>query len=186
MPEPTPANFRPGAREDDEPLRALGAELRESGESADLTFLRAIHLAGHAVAAEVCGLSYPDLSLEPAPSEACPYAPRRDSAGHGPARNGVEAAIIASMGGGEAERLAGSEPAGACIDVARWLTDGEPREAEPFLEWLRLKAERAVAHPLRQRVILAVAYALRDGGVLSSAQIEATALRETALYMRGQ
>jgi hypothetical protein len=181
-----PMNFRQGAGDaSDEPLRTLSAALPESGAGPDPRLLRAIHLAGHAVAAEVCGLNYPDLSLDGTPAEPCPYVPRSDGSGRGPARNGTEAAIIASMGGVEAERLAGADPA-ACIDVARWLTDGESREAEPFLEWLRLKAERAVTHPLRQRVILAVARALLESGMLSSTQIEATALRETALYMRGQ
>ncbi|MSP21809.1 MAG: hypothetical protein EXR66_02115 [Dehalococcoidia bacterium] len=146
----------------------------------------AVHLAGHAVAAEACGLGYPELNLDAASAARCSYVALRTGSGHGPARNGVEAAIIASLAGIEAQRLAGGDPGAACVEVAPWLTDGESRDAEPYVEWLRLKAERTVEHPLRQRLILGIALALVEAGGLTSAQIEPLAARETALYMRGQ
>jgi hypothetical protein len=180
----SPPDARPAPRPSDEPLRHLAVRTPDSGQ-ARTTQLAAIHLAGHAVAAEVCGLGYPPLRLESEPT-ACGFVPRRDGGGHGPARNGIEAAIITSLAGVEAERLAGAHPDSACLEVAAWLTDGEPRDAEPYIEWLRLKAERTVEHPLRQRLILALAAALLERGALSPSEIEVIALAETSAYMRGQ
>lgn len=148
--------------------------------------LAAIHLAGHAVAAAACGLPYPALELERPDANACSYVAARDGRGGGPARTGIEAAIIATLAGPEAERLAGGEAVPPCLDMRGWLTDGDPREAEPYLDWLRLKAERTVEHPLRQRLILAIARALLECGALRGPEIEELARHETGLYMRGQ
>jgi len=181
-------------RAPDEPLRRAALD-GDSGVVVDGRFLAAVHLAGHAVAAEACGTEYPQLRLEPSSDAAvsgahCGFevnAGTGDEArGGGPARTGLEAAIIASLAGVEAERLAGGTAEGQCSDVARWLTDGDPRDAEPYIEWLRLKAERTVEHPLRQRVILAIARALLASGALESREIELLAAQETGRYMRGQ
>ena len=161
----------------------------------DPRLLAAIHLAGHAVASEACGRDYPQLHLEPSPGAGisradCAFRVDVDAGGEargvGPARNGLEAAIIASLAGVEAERLAGGAVEGRCIDVTRWLTDGDPRDAEPYIEWLRLKAERTVEHPLRQRVIIAIADALVARGALDAPEVALLARQETGRYMRGQ
>jgi hypothetical protein len=178
----------------DDPLR--GAALDGGpGDVVDARFLAAVHLAGHAVASEACGRQYPGLRLEPraegrAFEMGCAFhvdgAVGGEAGGGGPARNGLEAAIITSLAGAEAERLAGGAAVSRCIDVTRWLTDGDPREAEPYVEWLRLKAERTVEHPLRQRVIIAIARALLAQGVLDAPEVEILAVEETGRYMRGQ
>jgi hypothetical protein len=182
---PTGSAFDAGR---DEPLRGVAAILSEFGASVDARFLAAIHLAGHAIASEACGRAYPPLRLELDAETGCAF--RVDAVdedrGGGPARNGLEAAIIASLAGVEAARLAGGAVEGPCLDVRRWLTDGDPRDAEPYVEWLRLKAERTVEHPLRQRVILAIARALMEQGALGTPEIQALAAQETGRYMRGQ
>ena len=186
-PEPGPASDA-----EDEPLRDLAAIEGDSGELMDARLLAAVHLAGHAVASEACGREYPRLRLEPSfgvpgVGTGCPLRvdAGAEARGGGPARNGLEGAIITSLAGVAAERLAGGAAEGACVDVTRWLTDGDPREAEPYIEWLRLKAERTVEHPLRQRVILAVARALLTRGALEPREIEVLATEETGRYMRG-
>lgn len=143
---------------------------------------RAIHLAAHAVAASACGLAYPSLSLR---SADCPLA-RGASVGRGPARNPLETEVIVALAGAEAEAIATGASVPCCADVAAWVTDGDGTEAEPFLEWLRLKAARTVEHPLRQRLIAAIANALVSRGELSDTEVGAIARVETGLYMRGQ
>ena len=195
MNESTPPTPSP-APQGDEPLRGVAVVDSESGDVADARLLAAVHLAGHAVAAEACGREYQPLRLEswsgvPGAGAGCTFAVEAgaggaDARGGGPARNGLEAAIIVSLAGAEAERIAGGVVEGGCIDVTRWLTDGDAREAEPYVEWLRLKAERTVEHPLRQRVILAIARSLLAGGPLEPEEIEVLATEETGRYMRGQ
>ena len=192
MNDSTPPAPRPGD-DYDEPLRSVAEVDSNSGEVMDARLLAAVHLAGHAVASEACGREYPVLHLEPwsgVPEVAAGCGFRVgagvEDRGGGPARNGLEAAIITSLAGVEAERLAGGPAEAPCVDVRRWLTDGDPRDAEPYIEWLRLKAERTVEHPLRQRVILAIARALLACGALEGAEIQALAAHETGSYMRGQ
>lgn len=144
---------------------------------------RAVHLAAHAVATVVCGGTYGTLTLDD--TSACQFAPASDLGGGGPARNAMEAAIIVALAGGEAESLLTGTAPRACADVKRWLTDGDPAEAEPYVEWLRLKAARAVAHPLRQRLIIALARRLHLGP-LSAVEVMRITDLETSRYMRGQ
>lgn len=121
--------------------------------------------------------------------EACRFTAPPAPQARGPARNATEAAVIVSLAGDQAESLARAGTGHAshsCSDVARLLTDGDPREAEPYLEWLRLKAYRLVEHPLRQRVIRAVALALAERGALAPGDVEAVERLETGRYMRGQ
>lgn len=143
---------------------------------------RAIHLAAHAVAAGACGLPYPPLSLS---SVECPLA-RGASVGRGPARNPLETELIVALAGAEAEAMMTGIPVACCAEIAGWITDGDSAEAEPFIEWLRLKAARTVEHPLRQRLIAAIAEALASGRDLRDTEVRAIALAETGRYMRGQ
>ena len=106
--------------------------------------------------------------------------------GRGPARSPLETEVIVALAGAEAEALATGVSVPCCADIAEWVTDGEVAEAEPFIEWLRLKAARTVEHPLRQRLILAIAEALAVRGELSDVEVAAIARLQTGLYMRGQ
>ncbi len=143
---------------------------------------RAIHLAAHAVAASACGLPYPSLSLA---ADGCPLA--RDAAvGRGPARSPLETEVIVALAGAEAEAIATGTTVPCCADVAAWVTDGDGAEAAPLIEWLRLKTARTVEHPLRQRLITAIARALVSRGELRGTEVGAIALQETGRYMRGQ
>jgi hypothetical protein len=144
----------------------------------------AVHLAAHAVAAEACGGAYAALRLEDA--HRCEFVLPAQLQGRGPARNATEAAVIILLAGAEAETLALGAPAAPCREVARWLTDGDPAEAAPYIEWLRLKALRTVEHPLRQRLIAALAAALCERHTLSAAEASSSAAAEISRYMRGQ
>ena len=155
-----------------------------SAQRSEPAFARAVHLAGHAVAAVVCGGTYGPLALDGG-TGVCAAALAAGAGGGGPARNATEAAIIVALAGGEAEAIVTGVTPSACTDVTRWLTDGDPAEAEPYVEWLRLKAARAVAHPLRQRLIQALAERLLLGPLTASEIARLTNL-ETSRYMRGQ
>jgi hypothetical protein len=171
----------------DAPLAGLVTASVVADRPQDAQLHLAIHASAHAVAAEACGLGYPSLRLSPAPaSGGCGFLPNRDTRGRGPARNGIEAAVIASLAGAEAEHLAGIADPVHCADIAPWLTDGSPTEAEPYIEWLRLKAASVVEHPLRQRVIVALTVALLEREMLTPEDVATIALAETARYMRGQ
>ncbi len=163
---------------------ALPTAPHEAGTEAD--FLVAVHVAAHAVASAACGADYRSLRMPADPSAPCDFSPTLGTSGGGPARNATEAAIISSLAGSEAEALAAGESRRQCSDVTRWLTDGDPHEAEPYIEWLRLKAARAVEHPLRQRLILALATALIERGALTGAEVLVLAETEIGRYMRGQ
>jgi len=134
------------------------------------------------VAASACGLPYPPLSLSAA---GCPLT-HEASVGRGPARNPLETEVIVALAGAEAEAIATGATVPCCADVAHWITDGDGAEAEPFIEWLRLKTARTVEHPLRQRLIAAIAQALVSRGALGEPEVRAIALDETGRYMRGQ
>ncbi len=151
----------------------------------DPAFLRAVHLAAHAVTASVCGAPYSALRLEARTTTSCDFVPE-PSAGGGPARNATEASIIATLAGSEAEALAAGAPRGDCCDVTRWLTDGDPAEAAPYIEWLRLKATRAIEHPLRQRLINRLALELLDRSALAPDEVVRMVEWEIGRYMRGQ
>lgn len=160
-----------------------GDAIRRSDERYDATTKRAIHLAAHAVAADACGLPFPALSLDDA---ACPLIRGDGGSGRGPARNALEAAVIVALAGAEAEAIATGTHPSCCVDVSSWVTDGDNTEAEPFIEWLRLKAARTVEHPLRQRLINSIARALVEAGELARSEVQAIAMSEVSSYMRGQ
>ncbi len=156
--------------------------------SNDPTFLRAVHLAAHAVTAAVCGAPYCALNLDGpggAGPDGCGFA-APTSAGGGPARNGTEASIIATLAGSEAEALAAGVPRRDCVDVTRLLTDGDAAEAGPYIEWLRLKAARAIEHPLRQRLIGRLAAELIARRMLAAGEVVDLVEGEIGRYMRGQ
>ncbi len=145
----------------------------------------ALHLAGHAVIAEACGVPYSPLALD-VTSARCSFVAPTTSRGGGPARTATEAAIIMTMAGSQAEAMLGGGTARECADVARLLTDGDPTEVEPYLEWLRLKAARAIEHPLRQRLILALATALSEHRTLTAGDVDTLTRRVISHYMRGR
>ncbi len=152
---------------------------------ADPLFLRAVHLAAHAVAAAACGAPYGPLRLSGVAADRCGFA-QVPSAGGGPARNATEASIIATLAGSEAEALAAGESRRDCRDVTRLITDGDPAEAGPYVEWLRLKAARAVEHPLRQRLIYRLAAALVEDRTIAASGVVGLVEAEIGQYMRGQ
>lgn len=146
----------------------------------------ALHLAGHAVIAEACGAPYGPLALEAELDGTCSFATPALARPGGPARTPTEAAVIVALAGSEAEAAFGVRSERACTNVARLLTDGDPAEVEPYLEWLRLKAARAIEHPLRQRLIRAIADALAERRALTASEVGALARGVISRYMRGQ
>jgi hypothetical protein len=173
------------ARVDDPRYEYLSDARADLDPAAGEAFLRAVHLAGHAVASQVCGADFGPLRLDRPLSERCRFSPPVSPAPRGPARNATEAAINTLLAGSAAETIAGA-PASPCADVASLLTDGDPAEAEPYIDWLRMRAAGTLSHPLRQRIVLALARALIEHTALDAHVVRAIADGEIARYMRGQ